>query len=595
MIEIQNISWRNFMSYGDETTSLDLANLGQVLITGEILEDNIPQELKRSNGSGKSTIPNVILWALFGRTMHSANPGDSIINYQTNGECWAKITFKNGDNIIRTRGTKGHNELIYTKNGEEHTLSTSKNLQQLLIKDLKLDWELFTNSAFFTQYGKAWLEMADNSRKKALERILRVDRFTFYAASAKRSAETAESAISKCNAQIENHERTISNHRKTIERNETLKENFEISKIKRIQDITNTIEDDQKKVNEIIVPDIPKIESQWALYHKIEEKIEAMKNDRSNNNRILRSKDDSIKELQMKINSWNKKKGTQCLTCGQDIDDKHVQQHIEPYIKNLEKLQEEYDDIRSKLSTQDEAVKTAEEKLTQRKPKVTVREARSVLSEIDSINNRIKHNKNWIKEIEKEENPYTNSVDDINTAIDEQQDKITKLNLDKEQHELLYKHYNFIYKAYSERSKIKSYVFMEHIPFINKRINHYLDMLNLDVRIKLTDNLSIDSNMWGYEYQSGGERKRTDVAFMLAAFDFHEMMYGRQSNILVLDEVDGRMDDDGIEGLINIIKQELAHKVETILIISHRNQMHDVFDKEIHVTKTNNCSRIKIN
>ena len=119
-------------------------------------------------------------------------------------------------------------------------------------------------------------------------------------------------------------------------------------------------------------------------------------------------------------------------------------------------------------------------------------------------------------------------------------------------------------------------------------------MLNLDVRINLTDSLGISSNMWSYDFQSGGERKRTDVAFMLAAFDFHEIMYGRQCNVLVLDEVDGRMDDDGIEGLINIIKQELSQKVETILIISHRNQMHDVFDKEIKVTKSNSFSNIQM-
>ena len=62
MLEIQNVSWRNFMSYGEETSSLDLSELGQVLITGEI-EDETQDGLKKSNGSGKSTIPNVILWA----------------------------------------------------------------------------------------------------------------------------------------------------------------------------------------------------------------------------------------------------------------------------------------------------------------------------------------------------------------------------------------------------------------------------------------------------------------------------------------------------------------------------------------------------
>jgi len=106
--------------------------------------------------------------------------------------------------------------------------------------------------------------------------------------------------------------------------------------------------------------------------------------------------------------------------------------------------------------------------------------------------------------------------------------------------------------------------------------------------------LSVESNMWGYEFESGGERKRTDVAFMLAMFDFHEQMYGRQCNVLVLDEVDGRMDDDGIDSLISVIKNDLANRVETILVISHRNLMFDTFPKEIKVVRTKRQSRLEV-
>jgi DNA repair exonuclease SbcCD ATPase subunit len=100
--------------------------------------------------------------------------------------------------------------------------------------------------------------------------------------------------------------------------------------------------------------------------------------------------------------------------------------------------------------------------------------------------------------------------------------------------------------------------------------------------------------MWGYEFESGGERKRTDVAFMLAMFDFHEQMYGRQCNVLVLDEVDGRMDDDGIDSLISIIKNDLASRVETVLIISHRNMMFDTFEREIKVTRKERYSYLNL-
>jgi len=592
MLEIQNVSWRNFMSYGEETSSLDLSELGQVLITGEI-EDETQDGLKKSNGSGKSTIPNVILWALFGRTMHSANPGDAVINHFIGKDCWVKITLKNGDSITRTRGLKGHNELLYTKNGEENTLSTNKNLQQLLNKDLQLDWELFTSSAFFTQYSKSWLEMADNNRKKALERILRVDRFTFYATAAKSSAEKVDAKLSKINIKIESAKARIAKATTQIERNTQLRDNFEGSKTDRMRSIQTSVDVNQQKADAIKIPDLDKITQIWEVYTKISDKIEAMKNDQNDILRKTKLVESTINDLKSKASSWKNKKGKQCLSCMQDIDESHIQQHIEPLINQQATEEATLNGLLAEKSKLTQNISATESKLAERKPKVTLREAKSIIDEKNQLLKLINRDLEHITKIENEQNPYTSSLDDLENSIIEDQTIITDSTQEKEQQELLYRHYTYLSKAYSERNKIKSYVFKEHIPFINQRLNHYLDMLNLDIKVNLTENLGLDSNMWGYDFQSGGERKRTDVAFMLAAFDFHEAMYGRQCNVLVLDEVDGRMDDDGIDGLINIIKQELSRKAETILIISHRNQMHDVFDKEIKVTKSNNYSKIR--
>ena len=592
MLEIQNVSWRNFMSYGEETSSLDLSELGQVLITGEI-EDETQDGLKKSNGSGKSTIPNVILWALFGRTMHSANPGDAVINHFIGKDCWVKLTLKNGDSITRTRGLKGHNELHYTKNGEENTLSTNKNLQQLLNKDLQLDWELFTSSAFFTQYSKSWLEMADNNRKKALERILRVDRFTFYATAAKSSAEKVDAKLSRINIKIESAKARITKTTTQIDKNTQLRDNFEGSKKDRIQSIQTSIDTNQQKADSIKIPDLDKITQIWEVYTKINNKIEAMKNDQNDVIRKTKLVESTINDLKSKIASWKNKKGKQCLSCMQDIDESHIKQHIEPLITQQESEEAALNGLLAEKTKLIQNISATESKLAERKPKITLREAKSIIEDKNQLLKLINRDLEHITKIENEQNPYASSLEDLENSITEDQTIITDSVQEKEQQDLLYRHYTYLSKAYSERNKIKSYVFKEHIPFINQRLNHYLDMLNLDIKVNLTENLGLDSNMWGYDFQSGGERKRTDVAFMLAAFDFHEAMYGRQCNVLVLDEVDGRMDDDGIDGLINIIKQELSRKAETILIISHRNQMHDVFDKEIKVTKSNNYSKIR--
>ena len=38
MLELKSITWKNFLSYGDYETTLELAGLGQCLITGEVID-----------------------------------------------------------------------------------------------------------------------------------------------------------------------------------------------------------------------------------------------------------------------------------------------------------------------------------------------------------------------------------------------------------------------------------------------------------------------------------------------------------------------------------------------------------------------------
>lgn len=594
MLEIKRVVWKNFMSYGDHESSIDLENAGQILITGEVIDDT-SNDLRKSNGSGKSTIPNVILWCLFGRTMHSPNPGDAVINYHCKSECMARVEFKNGDYVQRIRGN-GKNELVFCKNGqnyEDAVLSTTKNQQEMINKTLGLDWEIFTSSAFFTQYGKSWLEMSDVSRKKALERILRVDRFTFYSAAAKEKAEKVNAKIESVNNQISRLESDIRTQESRHVRQEELGRSFEEARDKKIKKLEAQLVQERGLSESLISYDIDRITATWEKYNNAVELLQQKKvlyGEKVNSfNRI----DVELKNIQDIIDKWRAMNGKICPKCQQVIENNHVASNISSEEEKLEVKT----DAKLKLSDEckrlKEVINSVEVKLKEKKPAVTIQEAKTHNREITRSAKAISDLEDNIEQERLADNPYKQIIEDNSDYIEKRKLEIENLAESKIELEVLYKHYNYIYKAYNERNKIKSYVFREFIPFINKRVNHYLEILNLDVRVGLTDSLGIQSNMWGYDFQSGGERKRTDLAFMLAMFDFHEQMYGRQCNILVLDEVDGRMDDDGIEGLINIIKNELSQKVECILIISHRNQMHDVFDKEIRVLKRDGESFIQ--
>lgn len=597
MLEIKCITWRNFMSYGDYESHIELAELGQCLITGRVEDDD--EAKSRSNGAGKSTIPNVIQWVLFGRTMHSHNPGDNVINYQTGKDCWAKIEFKNGDYIIRSRKVSGENELIFGREGDETkftsaTLSTSKNQQLQLNKKFGLDYELFCASVFFNQYNKPWMEMADATRKKALERILHVDKFSSYAQVAKSKIEVTERSVDTIRNQIASDNRRLAQlqtDKADAEENHKKFEEVRSDKSKKFAELADA---EQMALDAIAIPDLAKLKAKWDLIAQVEERISKM---RTEYNGLITEQSYLVGQLQnveAQVKLWKAKSGKVCGSCSQEVNANHVCAQLDPMTEKKDKISTDIAASKSKSDQLEKKIADAKEAVAQKKPAMTILDAQSVINDVGRRKQRIDKLRQDAKMALDEANVYDGMI----TKFDEQMAKLTAeiqtKNVKIEKLNVIQQHYQYIYKSYNDRNKIKGYVFREHVPYINDRLKYYFEIFGLDINIKLTDALSIESNMWGYEFQSGGERKRTDVAFMLATFDFHERMYGRQCNIMVLDEVDGRMDNDGIDALIGIIKGELSTKVETVLVISHRDLMFDTFDKEIKVVRKERFSYLDV-
>ena len=606
MLELKSIEWQNFLSYGDYPTKIDLDDLGQCLIIGEVIDDEAVSSsaslssIRKSNGAGKSTIPNAIQWALFGRTMHSRAPGDNVVNYFTGKDCYAKLIFKNGDMILRTRKTDGINELLYMKDGDEtrltaDTVSTTAAQQTKLNKAFNLDWEIFCGSVFFNQYGKPWMEMADATRKKAIERVLHVDRLTYYSQAAKSRCDSLDNAVEKINNQVNNIRSNIELYKREKERCKVSKDQFEQNKKTRIQESLNYAQELKTELNGIEDPDTDALAKKWDIIAKIKIKISELQDKLSDLNSDISQLNGSIKNLTERIESWKKKTGKICVVCEQSVDSNHTSSKLEPIIKEQEEKSTKYNDLLKKRDNIKTLIETTKKAMEDRQPNMTLAEADRIKSRKARLIKEIERHIEQANKIKNEENPHESSMDQYDNKIAAAEEQLKTVEDSKIKSEYLNKHLHYIHKAYNDRSKIKGYIFREHLPFINSRLAYYLEVFDLDIKIELTDSLGISSNMWGYEYESGGERKRTDVAFMLAMFDFHEQIYGRQCNVLVMDEVDGRLDDDGIEALINIIKTDLSHRVESILMISHRNMMFDTFSKELRVTRHGRFSKLEVN
>ncbi len=161
------LEMRNFMSYGDQVTSLDFTGIHLACLAGE-------------NGHGKSAIMDAITWALWGKAR--THRDDDLIHL---GATHMEVTFEflmtqNRYRIVRQRqknGSAGRSTLEFqiADNGRFRSLTgnTLRETQATISDTVHMDYETFTNSAFLLQ-GRAdeFTANPPAERKRILGEIL---------------------------------------------------------------------------------------------------------------------------------------------------------------------------------------------------------------------------------------------------------------------------------------------------------------------------------------------------------------------------------------------------------------------------------------
>lgn len=126
MLNFKSVSGKNFLSYGDVWAEVDL-HKGINLVTG------FDNQKKRSNGAGKTSFMEMIIFSLFGQVSKGLKQSQ-IINWKNKKKCETKCTFIKGDHeYIFHRGLKP-NFLKVFKDGNEFPINSS-------IKDFQIECE----------------------------------------------------------------------------------------------------------------------------------------------------------------------------------------------------------------------------------------------------------------------------------------------------------------------------------------------------------------------------------------------------------------------------------------------------------------------
>jgi len=183
------------------------------------------------------------------------------------------------------------------------------------------------------------------------------------------------------------------------------------------------------------------------------------------------------------------------------------------------------------------------------------------------------------------------------SLLGEIKEKISDADEIRTDNEKMYEVMRFWEKAFSEQGVIK-YIIKNILTYFNKQCNYYLGYLTnskffVEFDEELNEKIVSLKLLVPYISLSGGEKRKINLAVLLALKDLLILTDRNQSDLLFFDEIAENLDEQGIIGLHQLL-QELK-KSKNIFVVTHNKYLKTLLDssKRILIIKENGISTVK--
>ena len=590
MIKLNRVQLHNFISVKDLTVTLN--DKGLCLIRGR-------------NGTGKSNIfKKSVVYALFGIVPEKMRQDHYILNGSSGGMHVKLDLNVNDDAVVIERyreDSEYGNKIRLIVNCKDISTPDNRKTQRLINELLGVDYSIFMNSTMFSSGTTMFAEEGSTGRGKLLSNILGLQHYAVALANVTSEVALVTEELNSLDRRILSMQESITNDTETLSRLRRERDEYNRTRESKLSELIKRAEQIRSKLR-----------GQSADTGIVTSKLQSLRSDYYECNRLLKSLTKELAKAEADLSSTESEICVQsdkikklkvsgvCPTCQQQITRSRSVQIIKMLTDKLSSLREnstKLSELKVKLQKRILRVGGENEHLES-----VIADLEKEATKLALQSQEIKHIEDNIASLKESANVYDDSISSLDSAIKSRRAKLGELAKSYDMYNDKLKYLEF-WKDGFGRHGIPNLLIERSLGTIGESANKYLSGTGISVELlaqkKLKSSkevreeidivLTVNGEEREYRQLSSGEKRRVDIALLFSILDLSVNKF----NILVLDEVfDISLDEGGCELVMNILREKSQY-VDSLFVISHKEELVDKFDNVIVIDKCGNESYIR--
>lgn len=551
-MQIVKVTFRNFGSYGNKTLTLDMPMEPSFFL------------IQGKNGNGKSTLSDVIKFAIFGKL---ENKKLKDMANRLNKNAYVKIELVTAKGKVEIeRGIEPGFFKLYI-NGSELDKAGKRSVQEFLEEEiLEMPFYVFANTLSLSINDfKSFLRMSSFDKKAIIDKIFGLQVLN-------QMREILKYQTKKLKESVEDLGTSVLAFTQSLESTQT-----------QLEDLENRIkESSTEKKSQLIAEKAlyeSAIEKHQSNIVKLGEKITKVQDARKKFNESLSGDGQLLNNLQEKIELYQ---NSQCPTCQASLETDFHQDLLSEYIKSQSEATERYTLKQGKIKELSENYTKLDKLRNEQRQALTATQVklRYTDSQLDEMTEEVD---------DQQTQSLKNMVDEFNEKIKDKREEQGK-------HQKAIAFYNLAEEILGEKG-VKQMAIKTILPPLNAEIGKIVKTLGIEHRISFNEEFDAKITHFGIEVSadtlSTGEMKKVDFAVLLAVIRMMKMKYPFM-NMLFLDEIFSSIDGDGQYHILKILREIVSDYKMNIFVISHYPLSYTEFDYKLEISKNNGFSSFEL-